>query len=785
MTDLLYAARSLFRSPSFTVTATLTLALGIGATTAVFSVVNAVLLEPLPYREPDRLVVSRMSLPDYRDFERDARSFEATAVWASNLYNLQSGDEVRQVLGGVVSRGLLPLLGVTPAAGRNFTPEDERLKTVILGHGLWQSLYGGEVSAIGQVLDLSGTPYTVIGVAPAGFHFPTSDFQLWTPIGVLETDARPQAQNRALRIFTALGRLRPGVTLGEARAEVASISGRLQRDHPVTNADITLQVQSLSERLLGDAETPLLVLLATVALLLLIACANVANLMLARTSAREREMAIRSALGAGRGRLFRQLAVESLVLALLGGAVGLLLAVWTVDSLPVLLRAHAPRAENIAIDARVILVALAATLATSLLFGTAPALQARADASALKDAGRGVLGSAAGRRLRRAVVTVQVALAVVVVIGAGLLVRSFVTLTTRDPGFVADGLLSFNVQMVKLQDGSARADAVATLLARLAQVPGVISAGGATGLAAVTAQRGSRFEVDGRPLAAAAARAYSIAATPDYFRALATPLLAGRPIAPSDTSGSMAVALINRVLAAQIFAGQDPVGRRLRLLNPELGDEWRTIVGVVGDIQYQGLDGAMQPAIYTPFAQTPQLWLYVMVRSGGDTTAVARSIRGIVRGVDPALTAADIRPMRDVLAGTVAAPRFSMGLVSLFALLALALAAVGIYGVVAHSVTERTHEIGLRMALGAGRATVLGMVMRDGLTLTAAGVAAGLAAAALVTGAMRQLLVGIGPRDPATFVAAGLTLALVALVATYLPARRATRVDPMVTLRAE
>jgi putative ABC transport system permease protein len=785
MTDLKFALRTLFKTPAFTLTAALTLALGIGATTAIFSVVNAVLLRPLPYRDSERLVVTRLSFPDYQDLRRRSATFEESAVWARNLYTLQNGDETRQVLGGVISRDLLPLLGVTPVVGRNFTVDDDRQKTVILGYGLWQTMYASDPSAIGRVLDISGTPYTIIGVAPASFRFPSSEFQLWTPMGLLETEARPQAENRGLRIFTAIGKLKPGLTLAQARAELATISNDLQRLYPTTNADVVLELDSLIDQVVGNARMPLLMLLATVALLLLIACANVANLMLARTAAREREMAIRAAMGAGRARLFRQLSIESLVLAAIGGSLGVILAMWAVDLLPALLETRIPRSETIRIDSRVMLVAVAATILTSIIFGTAPSLHAGADAATLKESGRGVAGSSKSRKLRQAIVISEIALSVMVVIGAGLLVRSFLTLTSRDPGFVPQNLLSFNVQFLKIPDGAPRGRTASALIDRLSNLQGVEAAGGATGLPTVTPQRGTRFEIEGRQLTPAESGAYFISVTPDFFRAARTPLLSGRAIERSDTAAAQPVAVINRTLANQLFAGQDPIGRRIRVINPEYSSAWRTIVGVVGDMHYRGLDGDVQPTLYASFEQTPFPWLYVMVRTTGDPSAVATSIRGVVRSVDPNLSAASVRQMTDVVAGTVAEPRFTMLLVSGFAMLALVLAAVGIYGVIAYSVTQRTQEIGLRMALGAERSTVLSMVIREGLFVATIGVGLGLGAALLGSKLMTDLLVGITPHDPATFAGSAGVLLFVALAASYLPARRATRVDPMIALRAE
>jgi putative ABC transport system permease protein len=785
MNDTRYALRTLARTPGFTATAILTLALGIGVTTAMFSVVKAVVLDPLPYRDPARLVVSRLSLPDYRDVQRASRSFEQTAFWGTNLYSIDAGGEDRQVLGAVVSHELLSLLGIAPAAGRLFTEEDDRQATVIIGHGLWQSLYGDDPSAVGRVIALSGTPYTIVGVAPAGFRFPSAEFELWASAGMLLTQAKAQTESRALRIFTAIGRLKPDVTIDQARSELTAISADLSRTYPATNQGIVLEVRSLTDRIIGDVRTPLFVLLATVGLILLIACANVANLMLARTAAREREIAIRSALGAARRRLFGQMAVESLVLASAGGVCGLLLAMWMTDLVPTLLASRLPRAEAVRVDGIVLLVALTVTLGTSVLFGIAPALQARGSLTALREGGRGVAGGARQRKLRSGIVVVEVGLAIVVVIGAGLLVRSFVTLTTTNPGFDPDHVLSFNAQFARLPDAAARARAAVALMDRLSALPGVVSAGAATGLPTVTPQRGTRFAIEGRQLTPEEDGALFMAATPAVFEAWRTPVLSGRAFRPTDTATSQPVVLINRTLASRVFAGSDPVGRRIRVVNPEYSSDWRTIVGVVGDVQFRRLDRDMDPTIYTPFSQTPFMWAYVMVRTTGDPSALTRSIKGIARSVDPNVIASGVRPMIEVVSGTVAEPRLSMLLVSGFALLALILASVGIYGVIAYSVSQRTHELGLRMALGAGRAGVLAMIIREGLAMATLGIIAGLGAAALATRLMNDLLVGITPRDPLTFGGGALLLMIIAAAASYLPARRATRVDPMVALRAE
>jgi len=786
MNDMRYALRTFLRTPGFTLIAVLTLALGIGATTAIFSVVNAVLLRPLPYVDPDRLVTTRGSLADLRDFNRSNRSYDAMAFWASNLYNLRTTTDSEQVRAGQITRDLFPILGVQPLFGRNFTIEDERQDTAILGYGLWQSLFAGDPQAVGRTINLTGTSYTVIGVMPAWFRFPTSEFQLWTPISPIDTKFPEQAKNRAFRIFSAVARLKPGVTLTQAQQEAVAFSGQLAREFPATNEGFVYEVQPLYDRLVGNARPALRMLLGTVGLLLLIACANVANLMLTRTTVRERELAIRAALGAGRGRLLRQLIVESLTLAAAGGVLGLLVTMWGVDLLPAVLEARLPRADGIRIDAGVLWFSAGATVLTGLIFGLMPALQAaRGHAHSLKDAGRGVAGAGRGRRLRRTIGAFEVALAVVVLVGAGLLVRSFLTLRASDVGFEPARLVSFNVQFVSLPDTEARVQAAAAVIDRLAQLPGVDAVGASTGLPSSTPQRATRFAVEGQTLTIDEDTGYFIAATPGYFKALKTPVLQGRAIDDRDRAGGEAVVVINRTLATQLFPKGDAVGHRLKIINPEQSAEWRTIVGVVGNVKYQRLDQDPPQTIYTPFAQTPFMWLYVMVRTNVAVDSMTPTLRTAVTAIEPSLTAANIHPMADVVGQSFAEPRFNMLLVSAFAVLALVLSSIGIYGVIAYSVAQRTQEIGVRMALGANRLDVVRLVVAEGMAIAAVGVSVGLAGAFALTRVMRTMLVGVSPRDPVTFVSGALILLTIAVVASCVPALRAARVEPVTALRAE
>jgi putative ABC transport system permease protein len=785
MNDIRYAVRTFSRTPAFTLVAVLTLALGIGATTVIFSVVNAVLLRPLPYADADRLVTTRGSLPDLRDLQRSSQAFDGMAFWASNLYNLKVGTDSRQVRAGQITRDLLPLLGVQPFLGRNFTAEDDRQDTVILGHALWRSRFAGDAGVIGKTIDLSGTTYTIIGVAPPWFRFPTAEFQLWAPLSSIDRNTPAQARNRAFRIFSAVALLKRGVALGQAQAEARSLSTQLAREFPATNEGVMFELEPLYDRIVGDSGATLGILFGTVVLLLLIACANVASLMLARATIREREIAIRIALGAGRGRLIRQLLAESLTLAVAGGLLAMLVTLWGIDLLPSILETRLPRADGIRIDGRVLAFSVCATMLTGLFFGMAPALQAAiVPGESLKETGRSVAGSVRGRRLRRGIVIVETALAVLVLVGAGLLVRSFMTLAGRDAGFVPDHLISFNVQFVALPDDAVRARTATALMEKLAGLPGM-EAGAATGFPTVTPQRWTRFAIEGRTLTADEDGGFFIAATPGYFATLRTPVLEGRAIDRQDAAGGAPVVVINRRLERQLFPDGGAVGRRLKIINPEQSSDWRAIVGVVGDVNYRGPNEAVQPTVYTPFAQTPFPWLYVMVRSPEDVTGVTQTLRRVVPSVQASLTAANIRPMTDVMAQGVAEPRFNMLLISAFALLALLLSSVGIYGVIAYSVAQRTHEIGVRMALGASRRDVVHLVLAEGAGIAIAGVALGVGASLALTRVMSTLLVGVSPRDPVALTAGAALLLAVAIVASCLPAVRASRVEPMAALREE
>jgi putative ABC transport system permease protein len=772
LADLRYALRQLVKAPGFTAVAVATLALGIGANTAMFSLVRGVLLRPLPYPQAERLVTAGLSLPDFDDLRRAATVFDETAVWASNLYVLGGEGAGEQVRGATVSDRFFPMLG-TAAVGRALAPADARDKVVVLGHGLWTRRFGADRGVVGRAIRLSGDTYTVVGVMGPEFQFPSGQFELWVPIEAALASTPEQAQNRTLRIFRLLGRLAPGVNAAQAQGQVTEIAARLAKEHPATNEGVDVTLTSVYDRLVGGVRTPLLVLMGVVALVLLIASANVANLLLARARSREREIAIRTALGAGRGRLVRQLLTESVLLSSAGSFLGVLLARWILDVLPTIAGADIPRLASVRIDVGVLAFTAAVAVATGLLFGLAPAWQAaRGDAAdGLREGGRGSAGPGA-RRLRAGLTAAEVALSLLHV----------------DAGFTADGLLTANVGLFgpSPRTPAQRAALAQEIVTRVSRIPGVEAAGGGTGLPPLSPQRGTGFVAEGVTEGTAEARrAYFLAVTGDYFRALGTRLYEGRAFTEADGAGAPEVVILNRSLARRLYGDRSAVGRRIRLVNPEQGDGWRTVVGVVSDIRYSGLDDPGEAAIYTPFAQTPFLWTYVMVRTSGPPMALAGAVRQAVSAVDPTLEAAALKPMTDVVAQTVAQPRFNVVLLSAFAGLALLLAAVGIYGVISYSVAQRTKEIGIRMALGAGRADVLRLITGEGLRLTAVGVVAGLFGAAAAARLLSTLLFQVQPGDAMTYASAAAFLIVVALAASALPAWRATRVAPVSALRAE
>jgi putative ABC transport system permease protein len=690
------------------------------------------------------------------------------------------------VWGATVSPEFFDLLGA-PARGRAFGAREERSRVAVISHALWLRRFGGDPGVLGRTVRLSGEPYVVIGVTAPAFEFPDASFELWVPIGAALETAPGQAEDRSLRIFRAIGRLRPGATPEQARAEAATLSNRLARDFPDTNAGFEFELESVPRRLLGDARPALLALLAAVGLVLAIACANVANLLLARASARTRELAIRAALGASRGRIVRQLLTESLVLASLGGAGGVLLASWLTRLVPQFQAVDIPRLGQVSLDGHVLLFALVVSLATGVLFGLAPAFQsvpARL-AGAFEAGGRGSSGDGASSRLRAGLLVGEVGLAFVVVVGAGLLVQSLVRLLHQDPGFEPKGLVAANLELFHIDDPAMRTAALERILGDVSQTPGIEAVGAGTGLPPQTAQRATGFELEGRQPEPDGLAGYFLGVTPGYFRALGTRVIRGRAFTNRDSESAAPVVVVNRELARRLFPNEDPVGRRLRLVGSEQSPVWRTIVGVVEDVRYSGLDDPTESAIYTPFAQTPFLWSYLMVRTSLPERSVAGALRAAVSEVDPRLVPARVEPVADLISASVAGRRLQTRLLTSFGILALLLAGVGIYGVAAYAVGRRRREIGVRMALGARRGDVLRLVVGQHLRLALFGVGLGLAGALAFGRALRGLLYGVGAADPTTMAGVAALLAAVAAAAAYLPARRAADLDPATALRSE
>ena len=806
--DCRYGVRSLRKSPGFTSVAVLTLALGIGANTAIFSVVNAVLINPLPYREPDRLVQFWETNPlknwtqatvapaNLFDWQSQSQSFTEIAAYMGSdkkgpgLTGLQldAGGEPERLQGLYVTGNLFSVLGVGAAIGRTLTEEETwagRDKVVVLSHGLWRRRFGADPKVVGRVITLDGVGREVVGVMPPGFYFPSKEAEVWVPTG---WNRERIAALRRPHFLRAVGRLKPGVTLEGARAEMQTIASRLEAQYPDTNTQMGVGLGPLQEWIVSDVRLPLVVLLAAVAFVLLIACANVANLLLSRAAVRTREVAVRRALGAGRWRVMRQLLTESLLLALAGASAGLLLASWFKDLLVSFSPDDIPRLDELRLDWRVLCFTLAAALLTTLLTGLTPALQSIQPrlASALKEGGqKGAPGQ--GRSVRGSLVIAEVSIALVLAAGAGLTVRSFLRLQNVDPGFDTDGTLTLRVSLPRAGYGedaqqSAFFERAEQLIRNL---PGVEAVGSTTRLPLKGYRWTGDMTIEGRPPEDYVREVRHKEITPDYFRAIGLPLLRGRSFNDSEREQGRPTIIVNDALARRYFPGEDPVGKRLKFTKPEEDGAWQTIVGVVGDEKQDSLGAEVRPEIYQSHLQSAQNEMTLVVRAAGDPRALAGAVREQIRALDPALPVYDVKPMRDVVYESLARERFVMLLLTLFAALALALAAVGIYGVVSYATAQRTHEIGLRMALGAQARDVLRLVIGQGLSHVLIGVGVGLLVALALTRLMASLLYGVSATDPLTFAAVALLLTAVSLFACYIPARRATRVDPLTALRYE
>jgi predicted permease len=804
--DFRYALRTLVKNPGFAAVAVLTLALGIGANTAIFSVVNAVLLTPLPYPDAGRLVsvyqrtqggsYNGLSEPNYLAWRDQAQAFESLAAYTSKSYNLASATEVEHIEGEPVTASLFPLLGVNPILGRTFGAQEDLPggpKVVVLSYELWKKHYGGARNVIGTSLKLDDEGYTILGVMPRGFQLPQSAGEsFWVPLQLNLAD--PNSPGRGVHFLFGLGRLKPGMTVSQTEAQTNSLAPLLARDYPQTDAGYGLLLVPLLDDIVGTVRPLLLILLACVGLVLLIACANVANLLLARASARQREMALRAALGANRRRMVRQLLTESILLALFGGALGLVLAFDAVHVLVALAPAGTvPRIETIAVDTRVLIFTLIATIVTGITFGLVPALQASKCTlnEALKESGRGA-DSGRRRGLRGALVISEVAVALMLLVGAGLMVVSFKRLTEVNPGFDSRDILSLHVSLPAILSPKQLANFHRALLERTASLPGVESVALARNLPLSGTDPSLFFTIPGRPPVAAGQEPFACArfVSPGFFRTMRIPIRKGRDFTEQDGPAAPGVVIISETMARQFWPGQDPIGKLIKPGYPA-SSLICTVVGVVGDVR-QWLNIDEPPVAYYPYSQIPDssAWrlariFTLTIRTAGSPESLVGAVRSEVYNLNPDVPVYDVQTMDQLVRESAAANRFQMLLFGVFAGVGLLLAAVGIYGVISYTVTQRTREIGIRMALGAERGEVLRLIVWDGMRLALAGAAIGIAGALALSRFLSGLLYGVKPTDPATFALVFVALAGVALIACYVPARRATKVDPMVALRYE
>jgi putative ABC transport system permease protein len=802
--DLRYAARTLARSPGFTAVALATLALGIGANTAIFSVVDAVLLRRLPYGEPERLVAvyqtlpsqgvtsNGVSYPNYADWAAQTKSFEKLGAVRMHDYTMTGQGEPALVVAGTVTSNVFPLLRAAPLLGRGLVPSDDNAgapPVTVLSEHLWRERFGGDASAVGKSVRLDERVFTVVGVMPASFKTPPNvpPAEIWTPLAQdpVFADLR---EKRGGHYLTIVGRLAPGVSSSQAQAELAGIATELARRFPKENEGWGVRLLPLAESYVAGVRTALLVLLGAVGLVFLIACANVANLLLARSTGRAREVAIRTALGAGRGALLRQFLAECLLLGLVGGGLGLAVAAAGTGSLRAWLPADLPRVGEVRIDARVLLFSLAASAASVIVFGLAPSLNASGTnlSGALREGSAGAGESAAKRRLRRAFVATETALSFVLLVGAGLLARSFARLQEVPLGFEPSHVLTAGMSLPRSQYAKPEQwlGFYSTLVDRLKSDPGVESVAASLPLPLYGGGLNFAFKIEGRPERPGSdLTANYTAMTPSYFHVLGIPLLQGRLIGDGDVHGAPMVCVISSTFAKRYFPGEDPLGRRLDFGFRESVS--REIVGVVGDVRRDGLGAESRPEMYVPFAQDPWWAAYAVVRTAGDPARLAGTLRSEVRALDPTLPVESVQPMTDMVSDSVAPPRFRTTLLGLFGLVALLLAAIGIYGVISYSVGRRTREVGIRMALGASRRDVLKLVIGEGLALTAAGLAIGALGAVGLTRYLASLLFQVGRLDPATYAAVAATLLFAGILACWIPARRAARVDPLTALRSE
>ena len=797
--DLRFALRTLIKRPGFALVAILTLALGIGANTAIFSVVNAVLLRPLPWSDAEQLMfvnATRSGEPqqgvaylDYLDWRRENTTFQELGVIRGQSVNLTGGETPDRLFGTFASASVLKLLGATTSQGRLFTEVETEVGTkqpvAVVNDAAWRARFGARPDFVGSTIVLNGQPFTVIGIMRPGFEGPQGTPDVWLPIGYYPNKGDLELRGRGG--VAVVGRLKAGVSRERAQADMDVIAARIAKQYPATNATLGASVQPLKEQLVGSTRTPLLIVLAAVGIVLLIACANVANLQLARATARRRELSVRAALGAARARLLRQLLTESLLLSLVGGTTGVVLANWGVKALSTLVASSLPLYGAITLDRQVLLFALSITVFAGLLFGLMPAWQSsRADLQETL-ALRGDSGGGARSAVRHALVVAQVALCVVLLVSAGLLTRSLVALSRVQPGFDPDRLLTlqFRLPPSKYPTEAQIADMFTRTLAEIRSVPGVESAalvratplnGNGERVPYLTDARGGE---DVRKLPTLQLNLVS----PGYFDTMVIPRLAGRDFTMQDRDGVTPVAIVNAQLARRAWPNESPIGKRVRI-GAEDGI-WATVVGVVGNVKHFELGEPFMDQAYLPYMQRPLIFTEVVVRAAGDPLAVANAVKGAIWRVDRDQPVWRIRPMERVLADSLGPPKITMWLTASFAIVALLLAAIGVYGVMSYTVARRTQEVGIRMALGAKRTQVLGMVVRQGMTTIGIALVLGLAVSFAATRVLASQLFGVSTTDPLTFTMVPTLLALVALLACLLPARRASRIDPMVALRSD
>jgi putative ABC transport system permease protein len=808
--DIRFGLRMLLKSPGISIVATIALALGIGANTAIFSVVNAVLLRPLPFPNSDSLVAlfetdqqrgqqrGSHSYPNFFDLRAQNSVFERVASYHSGDYIMTGQGEPARLQGSVVTADLFSLLGVAPKLGRTFLPDEDKPsstgRVVILSHSLFQKHFNSDPAILNQPITLDGRPFTVIGVMPESFEFPIQNepVELWTTIAGDASGKTPVTAQRGAHFLQVIGRLKPGVTEEMAQAEITTIASRLEQQYPDTNTRKGLRVESALAALVGDVRPALLILLGAVACVLLIACANVANLLLARATGRHKEMAIRSALGASRVRVIRQLLTESVLLSLVGGAIGLLLAVWWSDLLIALGKDDIPRAVQVGVDWRVLGFTLSVSVLTGLIFGLVPAFHSSKSelVESLKEGGRGTGEGARRNRVRSVLVVTELAIAVVLLVGAGLLIQSLWRLQKVNSGLQPQNVLTFNLVLPEIKysyDKQSRF--FEDLKTRLESAPGVQSASAIFPLPLSGDRFSISFENEGRPMAQKDHPSADFFTTGvGYFRTMGIPLIKGRDFDQRDQHGSTPVIIVTETFVRQHFPNEDPLGKRVHPGVSSIEGEdstMREIVGVVGDVRNRGLNTEPRPAYYVPQTQVPFSQMVTVVKTTHDPRGLITAVTKDVAAMDKDIPLFSVKTMEEYLSASVAAPRFSTTLLSIFAAVALVLTMVGLYGVMSYSVAQRTNEIGIRLALGAQSRDVLLMIVKQGLRLILVGLAIGLVGAFTATRVISSLLFGVTAKDPFTFAAVAMLLALVALVACYVPAWRATKVDPMEALRCE